>query len=127
VTRNDLVKQAISYHIAMQTGLWSSLSVSDRSSIFDQQSITRYMLMLADFMHRWECLFHLFDVKPLRIQYEQIEADARSTVQRCLQALEISSNPIHLPIHSAYSKQGNTDAEAWSMAMIRSAREYRDE
>jgi LPS sulfotransferase NodH len=125
VTRRDLLKQAISYYRAIETGLWSSLSGSDRPLIFDQQAITKYILILSDFMHRWECIFHLFNIEPLRIHYEDIEADPRSTVQRCLQALGISSDSTPTPIISAYSKQRSAEADEWSAAIIRNAREYR--
>jgi LPS sulfotransferase NodH len=86
VARRDLLMLAISYHTAMQTGLWSSLSESDKLPIFDQQMITGYMLELSNFMCRWECIFQLFRIEPIRIQYEQIAADALSVVQRCLRA-----------------------------------------
>jgi LPS sulfotransferase NodH len=125
LTRRDLLMQAISYHAAMQTGRWSSLSVGTRSAMFDQRSLTEFMLQLADFMGRWECIFSLFEIDPIRVQYEQIEADARSTVLRCLQVLGVSADATHLPITSAYGKQRSADAETWSAAMIASARQYR--
>jgi hypothetical protein len=46
------------------------ISHSGRSSIFNQQSITEYLLMRSDSMHRWECIFHLFNIEPRRVQSE---------------------------------------------------------
>jgi LPS sulfotransferase NodH len=125
VTRRDLLMQAISYHTAMQTGLWSSLSESDRLPIFDQEMITGCMLTLSNFMCRWECIFQLFRIEPIRIQYEQIAADGFSVVQRCLRTLDISFDSLHLPIICAFDKQRNTYAKNWSALIIESAREYR--
>jgi LPS sulfotransferase NodH/SAM-dependent methyltransferase len=125
LTRRDLLRQAISYYTAMRTGLWSSISASDRSANYDQQLITEYMLTLSNFMSRWECIFRLFDIEPTRIQYEEIEADPTAVLRQCFDALAIGSDLTRLPIVSDYSKQRSSAADEWSAAITRSSREYR--
>jgi LPS sulfotransferase NodH len=124
LTREDSLMQAISYCTAMETGLWSSLSVSDRAPGLTGESVVEYLMLLSDFMRRWECIFALFDISPLRVQYEQVEADPESAVGRCLQAIGISPDPRPIQISSAYNKQRSIDAEKVKLDLVKSAREY---
>jgi LPS sulfotransferase NodH len=123
VTRRDYLLQAISYATALQTDSWSSLSVTGKSAQFDQEAIFNAMMRLSDLTRRWECIFSLLAVDPLRIAYEDIEADPTRVVQQCLRTLGVPFDVSKLKSTSIYRRQRTSQADDWAEAIRRHARE----
>jgi LPS sulfotransferase NodH len=117
VTRRDLLMQAISCYTAQETGLWSSLSVGDSAVEFNEEAIADPMLYLAELMSRWECLFSLLGIEPLRIAYEDIESVPRETVARCLRHIGVELTPDQIPIASSYRRQRTRQADEWAQEL----------
>jgi trehalose 2-sulfotransferase len=82
LTREDLLAQAISLFRAVQTGQWSSAHSPVAPARFDARGILQQLEYLATMMARWELVFSLFNIQPVRMTYEQLIADPASTVQR---------------------------------------------
>lgn len=83
LTREDVLMQGISYYRAIETGKWSSLSESVPDNCpFDEDKIFRCMRTIVEISSKWEYAFGLFGIRPLRLTYEELEADPRGTVGR---------------------------------------------
>jgi LPS sulfotransferase NodH len=122
LTRRNLLMQAISFYTASKTGLWSSLSASDQVADFDERAIAENMLYLGDVMSRWECLFGVLGIEPLRIFYEEIESAPSDTLAQCLRYIGVDCSPKPVPIESSYQKQRSSQADAWAAAIRTHAR-----
>jgi LPS sulfotransferase NodH len=114
LTRRDLLMQAISFYTASQTGLWSSLSVGESNAGFDEQAIAEHMLYLGSLMARWECIFAVLGIQPLRIAYEEIESAPEDTLVRCLRHIGVEYTSQPLPLESAYRRQRSSRADTWA-------------
>ena len=124
LTRRDLLMQAISFYTASKTGLWSSLSVGESDAGFDEQAIAEHMLYLGNLMSRWECVFGILGIEPLRIAYEEIESAPADTLVRCLRHIGVENTPSQLPVESAYRKQRHPEADALVRAIRAGARRW---
>jgi LPS sulfotransferase NodH len=122
LTRRDLLLQAISYYVASTTGLWSSLSIGQKAVEFDERPIAEKMLYLADVMSRWECVFGVLGIKPLRIFYEEIESAPEETLTRCLRHIGVEYTPRQAPIESSFRKQRTSQTDVWAAAVRERAR-----
>jgi len=81
LTRDDLMEQAISYAKAHQTQNWLSLQEAEAEPTYDHQLITRALNDILTQNARWLKFFALYDIKPLRITYEEL-LDQPDTVCR---------------------------------------------
>jgi LPS sulfotransferase NodH len=91
---------------------------------YDENEIVTEMLNLCDMMKRWEAVLGLLGIDPLRITYEDLEADTEGTMLRCLQHLGVASGRGQLPICSRYRKQRTADAEEWARHIRSKARNH---
>lgn len=74
VKRKNIVAQAISLSIAMQTGKWTSLHDSNSSSnlIFDPDKILENMLLISKMNSMFDLYFSLHSIDPIVIYYEDL-------------------------------------------------------
>jgi LPS sulfotransferase NodH len=109
LTRQDLLMQAISHFTAIKSGLWS-YSSTGQPVTYDENEIVAEMLNLGDMMRRWEAIIGLLGIEPLRITYEDLEADTEGTLRRCLRHLGVACGSDPLPIRSYFKKQRTSEA-----------------
>ncbi len=93
LTRRDLLAQATSLFRAVQTGRWSSLHQASGSVGFDAQDIIERVNYLAVMMARWETLFALLNIHPLRVSYEDVLSNAPGVVQQLGSVVGVSIAP----------------------------------
>jgi LPS sulfotransferase NodH len=94
ITRNDQVRQAVSWAVAAQTNIYSAAQLEHR--IPEQQP--RYDFELIDNLHRlvlegeagWRAHFDDCGVEPLRVVYEDLVDDYEGTAVRVLGFLGLS-------------------------------------
>jgi LPS sulfotransferase NodH len=114
LTRRDLLMQAISHFTALKTGLWSYSSTGGQPVSYDENEIVAEMLNLGDMMRRWEAIFAMLGIEPLRITYEDLEADTEGTMLRCLRHLGVACASGQFPIRSYFRKQRTPEADEWA-------------
>lgn len=114
LTRQDKVRQAVSYARAIQTDQWSSQSASNNNSpVFDYQQIERLQKQTEREEMRLEDFLKKHSISPLKLVYEQITTDPFSAAVKCLEYLEVvipesqSFSPITL------TKQSDELSEDW--------------
>lgn len=86
LTRNDIVLQAISLHIARQSKIWHipyGESV-ERNVEYDENEILKYIDSLTLERLQWERFFTLYTIDPLRINYEKTVENNKETIQEIL-------------------------------------------
>ena len=90
LTREDLLAQAVSAFRAIQTGQWSSQQASRGEPQFEAEGILEQLDALLRMMTRWELLFGLLEIKPIRLTYETLVAQPTTSVQRLASALGVN-------------------------------------
>jgi trehalose 2-sulfotransferase len=116
--RKDIVEQAVSWAIAVQTGQWKSdAAPSNTESI--------YNFALIDLLYRevqahnlaWERWFQCFGIEPLRVEYEDLVYNPSGVVRKALQFLGIEA-PNQLLLEAANAKQGNACNQEWKQRYL---------
>ena len=82
VTRQDVVLQAISWFVAVKTASWASFDKARNNVDYDRDEIIRFVNLITDQSAKFENYFALNGISPLRISYEEINADIRVVVHR---------------------------------------------
>lgn len=82
LTRQDVLLQAISLVIAHHTGRWTSDSTVHGDYAGDVEEIAANVAMLTDMMAGWEKVFAFSGIRPLRLTYEEVEADLKGCVHK---------------------------------------------
>ncbi|HEY1707263.1 MAG TPA: Stf0 family sulfotransferase [Rhizomicrobium sp.] len=87
LTRGDLLMQAISRYIGTATGYFHSTN-KDKAHTLDQEvamdfdAITQHLTHLVNMQSAWETFFSTEGISPLRLRYEELEADPVLTIRR---------------------------------------------
>ena len=84
--REDLLAQAISFHIARTTGRWGSdasaiTPATEKPDFFDVDVIDNEMNVLAERDANWRLFFARNGIRPLRFSYEQLTGDLRGALR----------------------------------------------
>jgi trehalose 2-sulfotransferase len=91
VTRRDKVRQAVSYHKAIQTGIWWSIRADANGNgetpppataptpPFDFEQIDHWVGRLAEFESSWRLHFARLGVEPFEVVYEDFVGTYEST------------------------------------------------
>jgi trehalose 2-sulfotransferase len=100
VSRRDTAAQALSYYRAIYTG--GATAPSDASLDAGRGGPEQVILeqvrwledTLVDWDAQWQAYFARCDIRPLEVVYEDLAADYRSTVERVLDYLGLTSMPV---------------------------------
>jgi LPS sulfotransferase NodH len=122
ITRDDRLRQAISWARALQTHKWASDHEVriPRAEVFRRAQIDRLIAGIAERERRWEKLFAGSGTEPLRLTYEGLLAAPEETVAAVLDHLGVAdarSFPVGAP---TLRRQADELTEHW-------VRRYRDE
>lgn len=120
LTREDKLAQAISYIKAQQTGLWHI--APDGSEIerlappqvpqYDFKRISDEVARLDAHDAAWNTWFATQAITPLRVVYEQLEADPATTLQSICEALGIPSPQQH-EVRPGVAKLSDATNKKW--------------
>jgi len=93
LTREDVLLQAISLVIAHHTGRWTSESAVDGTFSGDVDEIAANVRMLTQMMASWETVFAFSGVRPLRLTYEELEANVNACVRKIASHVDVLLPP----------------------------------
>lgn len=117
LTREDTVLQAISLYRAAETGSWTIGQRGFRPAPeFDAAKINRRAEWLVDMMANWERAFAAFGITPLRLTYEQLEADPAAVVRRIARLVDVPSESLEVKA-SPIQRQRTADSDEWAAMM----------
>ena len=112
--RRDILSQSISFYKSVATGYWHSYQgSSDRIAElpFDLSACVRSLSELVGNEARFEELFESCGVDPVRLYYEDIEADPLSSLRTFASVLDVKA-PTELPT-SQLRRLRNGQTEEW--------------
>jgi LPS sulfotransferase NodH len=110
ITRQDLLGQAISFTRAQYSGAWTADVAARSVPQFDFQAIHSNIAHLAKMMSRWEILFAMNAITPLRLSYEQIDADPKSALTQIADFLNVDMPQVKIP---EANRQRDDISAAW--------------
>ncbi|MER6913590.1 Stf0 family sulfotransferase [Streptomyces sp. NPDC000594] len=115
VERRDRLRQAISYTIAEQTGVWivdgTHLPTGRARSAprYDHEEIGRRLRMLEDDTGTWDAYAERYGITPHVVVYEDLVADYEEGVRTCLDFLGVETPPYIPPPGISRQADGTTD------------------
>ena len=103
ITRNDQVRQAVSWVRARQSGVWDQRSprVELAPPSYDFEAIQKRLAVIRSSEASWEDWFAKSGIEPLRICHEQLMAEYELTVRRVLRHIgveEADTIPVPEPV-----------------------------
>lgn len=129
LTRSDILAQAISRYIGTQTGYFHSVNKDKESTrsdevAFDFDDLWRHVEHLIDMQSAWEYFFATEGINPLRLTYEEIDADPTSVLRRISDFVGVAL-PDPIVIDTEYKKVRNERNEKMKAMAVEEARRRR--
>ena len=113
--RADVLRQAVSYAIARQTGVWiaGQEGVLDRT-VFDEGMIRDCLNDIAVQNARWVSAFERAGVVPLNLYYEEVERDIGSAVTATARHAGVIAADRSITVKPSTKRQSDTGrTDAW--------------
>jgi LPS sulfotransferase NodH len=112
LTRADLLGQAISRAIAVQTGVWTAGDPPLGEPAYSAKDIEDSLLRIAEIDSRWRIYFACNAITPFHVLYEQLDATPGSVIRELAKFLgiEIGDTPISA---MGFVRQRNETNDEW--------------
>lgn len=129
LTREDVLAQAVSRYVASETGYYHSVNTQFEATRadevpFDFEKLNRHVEHLIDMQGAWERFFVNEGVRPLRLTYEELEADPADATRRI--ASFVGARLAEPPaLESAYARVRNERHERLTALALAEARRRR--
>lgn len=111
ITREDELRQAISFVRAAQTDSWNSNMAIKADPVYDAAAIAAALSRIAEENSDWDVYFTQHNIKPLHITYEQLTRDTESTIKRVMAFI---GSPISVVPEPQTKKQGDSINKEWA-------------
>jgi LPS sulfotransferase NodH len=114
IHRRDLLRQAISYVRASQTGVWIDGQPGDhRAAVFDGDAIERRLREIALHGAAWRHALALHGCRWLDLAFEDIRGDIPGAVARIAAFAGVAVDPARLPLAAATRAQAGPGPDHW--------------
>jgi LPS sulfotransferase NodH len=110
IRRADHLRQAVSFCMAEQTRQWTATEERRATAQYAPDRIAGLMQSFADHERLWDRYFQQIGVQPLRVTYEQLDADYERTVADVLAHLGCAGAPV---VPRALERQSDEVTEEW--------------
>jgi LPS sulfotransferase NodH len=111
ITREDELRQAISFVRAAQTESWNSNMATKADPVYDADAIAAALDRISDENSDWDVYFAQNNIVPLHITYEQLTRDMDATIKRVMSFIE---TPIDVVPEPQTKKQGDSINKEWA-------------
>jgi LPS sulfotransferase NodH len=111
ITREDELRQAISFVRAAQTESWNSNMATKADPVYDADAIAAALDRISDENSDWDVYFAQNNIAPLHITYEQLTRDMDATIRRVMSFIE---TPIDVVPEPQTKKQGDSINKEWA-------------
>lgn len=116
LTRRDKVRQAVSFHRALQTKVWKSTDVPQSPPVtptFDFDAIAGLLDLVEGEDRSWQEYFEGNGIVPLTITYEEMADALEETVRRILRFLDVPvPEDLSFP-QTQHRKQADALSDEW--------------
>ena len=121
--RGNRVQQAVSWAIALQTGVWAQ-KTGEKSQM---RAIPRFDFNVIDDLYNrivageagWANYFHKSQIDPLVLFYEDVVASNRDAARRVLEFLGVPFPPAFEIAPATVQKQGTQLSEEWAASYLK--------
>ena len=117
LTRNDRVRQAISYWKALQTDVWcqttEELPIPIQEPIFSFESIDSFVQGITIYERNWQHYFDRCGIQPVRVFYEELVSAYEAAAHRILRNLKIAGADPVVFAERRLKKQADAVSEEW--------------
>jgi LPS sulfotransferase NodH len=115
ITREDEIRQAISFVRADQTESWNSAMTAKREPTYDAGAIIRALDRIQHENDEWSKYFVEHGITALHITYEQLIRDTDATIRTIMNFID---SPVdHVPAATTRSQSDGTNAE-WALRFV---------
>lgn len=110
ITRSDVVRQAISYERASQSGAWTSRQAAHTAPAYDFTALHAQVDRMRQAAAGWSAFFAEGEVAPVAVRYEDLSEDYQGELQRVLRQLGIEGARTSAP---PLARQADDVTEEW--------------
>lgn len=121
ITRQDEIRQAISFVRAAQTSSWNSNMEIKRDPVYDGPSIVAALERIANENTAWKTYFERKDIQPLNITFEQLTQDMDATVRRVMD--HIGTHIDEVPVPQTRQQSDSINSE-WATRFLHEFPQY---
>jgi LPS sulfotransferase NodH len=97
LTRRDLLLQAVSMSIAVQTDSWQATKEAKKPAVYDAGLIAHWVTNFAAANRSWATWFDRQEISPILAPYEDVVADIAAHAQRVFTAIGVEVDSVPLP------------------------------
>lgn len=109
ITRQDEIRQAISFVRAAQTNSWNSNMEIKQDPVYNGLAIVDALQRIAGENADWNTYFERNEVQPLNITYEQLTRDMDATVRRVMDHVGAHIDEVPAPQTTQQSDSTNSE------------------
>jgi LPS sulfotransferase NodH len=112
ITREDEIRQAISFVRAAQSESWNSNMQAVREPTYDATAILAALARIEDENRDWSAYFAANKIQPLHITYEQLTRNMDSTIRSVMAHIGVSIDSVPEP---QTKKQSDSSSKEWAL------------
>jgi LPS sulfotransferase NodH len=113
ITRRDIVRQAVSFSIAGQTGAWMQGHPVANEPSYDRDQIAHHVRRIFAEKQKWEHYFAQQGAVPLNVVYEDLERDPASQLARVAEFLGVEPPREGWTLESGMQRQSTPRNDEW--------------
>jgi LPS sulfotransferase NodH len=121
ITRQDEIRQAISFVRAAQTNSWNSNMETKRDPVYDGPSIVAALERIANENTAWRTYFERNNIQPLDITFEQLTQNMNATVRRVMDHIGTHIDQVPVPQTKQQSDSINSE---WATRFLHEFPQY---
>ncbi len=121
ITRQDEIRQAISFVRAAQTNSWNSNMETKRDPVYDGPSIVAALERIANENTAWTTYFERNNIQPLDITFEQLTQNMNATVRRVMDHIGTHIDQVPVPQTKQQSDSINSE---WATRFLHEFPQY---
>ena len=112
--RRDVIKQAVSLSIAVQTNKWTSRGGAEKEPMYDSEVIGRCLDDILTQNARWTIFFSVNDIEPHSVYYEDVIEDVGGVCRGVCKFVGVYTEFDFDIGHAGLSKQGDSRNDEWA-------------
>ncbi|MFC4258491.1 Stf0 family sulfotransferase [Marinobacter lacisalsi] len=114
LTRNNHLKQAVSYSIARQTGVWfAGMQATTTDPQYDFEDIDHCLRETLRDNAAWRYVLASRGCRYIHMSFEEVRSDPHAAIQRVADFMGVEVSPDQFPAQEATEKQSNTLNKEW--------------
>lgn len=121
ISRQDEIRQAISFVRAAQSNSWNSNMEVKQNPIYDGSSIAAALERITSENADWQTYFEQNNIQPLNISYEQLTGEMDVTVRRVMDYIGASIDVVPSP---QTKQQSDSTSSDWATRFSREFPQY---